>query len=702
MKANHKGLGGIKGLLLLHGEKIAIALVGLVALWFVYSSLRVPGLEPNRQATNLQNEITQTNNIVRESQWPEPGSEQAAEVRVFEPVAKRAMAVNPPDYRVKGGLNPPVVAPSVLRIDPVLRNAVEVYAIGGSGLLAYIDENIQRARAMDMAQKQEELAKKAAEEAKRQEREQQFGGEYPGGRGNRRGGPGEYAMAEFDPEHPKRRPVETGARPAGVPVQGDERIERAHWAAVVAKVPIREQMKLYQDAFENAKGGFDPMRDFPNYVGYYVERSEVLRGKPLDWNPVPVYAGHKPVFPKPPTAVNTLVVNKMYQIAATEWAGGGQMPDVIDERYHDYILTLPLPPLVGRDWGASATHPDIPLAINTPPLEEEIQPITPETTEPVDAAQGFSSGADPSQSYGPAPGGYGMRSGSPYGGEGGYGGRSVYGSSRGGYGGEEGRGGGGYIGGRSGSQRTSLPRGVDYLLLRLFDFTVEPGKRYKYRVKLVLADPNHGLSNELLAPEVQDRESKERAADKASGGKGVTNYRVVEDWSDASPTVGIPLEGSVRLAEVKPPAKANDEPTVTMLVESFSVDEKGNAIQAAKEKSNLRRGYVANMVEQTEYLGPGWIDTIDSFRFMTGITLLDVRGGEQLAKDNAAPARVLLMGPAGELYIRNELDDKPAVENHKMIFEKKKGGRGGEGEMYYPGEEGRRRGGYGGYGGRGS
>ena len=47
-------------------------------------------------------------------------------------------------------------------------------------------------------------------------------------------------------------------------------------------------------------------------------------------------------------------------------------PDVIDGRFSDYILTFPLPPLVGRDWGEGATHPDIPLIADTPPLEQEV------------------------------------------------------------------------------------------------------------------------------------------------------------------------------------------------------------------------------------------------------------------------------------------------------------------------------------------
>jgi len=65
-------------------------------------------------------------------------------------------------------------------------------------------------------------------------------------------------------------------------LQGGERIERAYWACVVAKVPIREQLKLYQDALEKARGA-DPTRDFPGYVGFYVERAEVLAGKELAW-----------------------------------------------------------------------------------------------------------------------------------------------------------------------------------------------------------------------------------------------------------------------------------------------------------------------------------------------------------------------------------------------------------------------------------
>ena len=82
-------------------------------------------------------------------------------------------------------------------------------------------------------------------------------------------------------------------------------------------------------------------------------------------------------------------------------------------------------------------------------------------------------------------------------------------------------------------QGTPLSRGVDYKLFRFVDFTVQPGKRYKYRVKLVLQDPNFNVDKSFLSPEVLDRNPKVS--------------RVVEAWSEPSPTVGIPLAGGVRL-----------------------------------------------------------------------------------------------------------------------------------------------------------
>src|SRR5207244_524861 len=114
-------------------------------------------------------------------------------------------------------------------------------------------------------------------------------------------------------------------------------------------------------------------------------------------------------------------------------------------------------------------------------------------------------------------------------------------------------------------QHTSLPKGVDYYLLRFFDFSVEPGKKYTYRVKLVVSDPNSGMLQTDLDPAVLDRQAKEAQLARA---KNVPKpwYRIVEKWSDPSPAVGIPMAGNVRLAETRIPSAANEEPIVKLLI----------------------------------------------------------------------------------------------------------------------------------------
>ena len=81
MKANLKGLSGIKGLLLLHGEKIGIAIVGLCAAYFVYSSLQLPSLPADNQADKLRQLISTSKAAVNDAKWPGSDSELATNVR---------------------------------------------------------------------------------------------------------------------------------------------------------------------------------------------------------------------------------------------------------------------------------------------------------------------------------------------------------------------------------------------------------------------------------------------------------------------------------------------------------------------------------------------------------------------------------------------------------------------------------------------
>ncbi|HEX5470712.1 MAG TPA: hypothetical protein VFW73_02445 [Lacipirellulaceae bacterium] len=710
--ANLKGQNQITGFLLLHGEKIGIAVVAVISLWFVYSSFSLPKLDDAHQAPELQKKINETSNEIKSFTWDAAVKQFPEKVKQAIPVsAKTDLTVKPADYvntdskgRPSFDMDGLVIAPMTRRSDPELLNAEDVRAIGGSGLFAFLDEKVRHEQELRRQAEEEAKAKKEAERQKKLEKQQK---ENTGLGNRRRGseGPGGVATEPYDPAHPKRRPLEGSIHPAGAPLQGGERIEQAYWACVVAKIPIRQQANLYEDAFKDARG-YDQLRDFPTYVGYYVERAEVVPGKALEWKPVPLYDGqrksiaqNKPLTAPPEHAVGDNVVSALLTAAQQFWAGG-IAPDVVDDRFRDYTLTLPLPPLVGREWGANVTHPDIPLAVDTPPLEETAPQSTAQPQQQTSATSSPFGSPDSGQAGSP-----GFNSFMPGRPTGEYPGRpSLGGPGR--FTGPEMRGPGGpaMAGAGSGSMaghHTALTKGVDFYLLRFFDFAVQPGKQYRYRVQLVLKDPNYNLPASELAGAVQDRQAKV-----ARDNKGMVGLRRIHTWSEPSPTVGIPLAGDIRLVDAKipPPDKFNDEPSVSLLVESVGQDDQGNPIQAAidtssdpHEKKEFRRGYVANMVADAEYLVEAntAIDTYPNFKFQTGMTVLDIDGGTHLARDMTVPSRILVMGPAGQFYIRNELDDKPLVDYHRLLFEKsndrESGPGGGPGRKLPPGPRGRRR-----------
>jgi hypothetical protein len=699
MKANLKGLGGIKGLFLAHGEKLGMAIVVTLALFLVYKGLQQQPVDARHQPEKLDELIRMAKNDVESSSWDKASPEEVRHVSPIEKAADKPIdrgAYQSPTWQI--GPDPPVVPPVVLRTDPVLLAALKLEANGGSGLLAFTNDEIRQQRALEA---QAEADRKAMAQQKEQEKQQK---DADKGKSQRTGANSQERTGRggeiVDPEHPNRRSTAGVARAAGIPIEGDEEIRPAYWANVVAKVPIKDQFKLYQDAFQNARGYF-PEADIPKYLGFRVQRAEVLpgeEGKATDWKDVPVYNGKGKLIG---SAVSLLTLygraadegKKAIPGVADDWAAKPE--EIVDPRYLDAdgVLAFPLPPLVGRDWGAEATHSEIPLASKATDAEPDAPQPEDKNAIPDAPTDEFAAG-DPSVASGPrrrAPVSVG-RGGGGREMEGGYGGRG--GMSRGESapamrGGRGGRGGESAPAGR-GNSNDPTPQ-VAYWLLRFFDFSVEPGKKYKYHVQLVFQDPNQNsdMSTRLVSSDSLDKKVLDRLKDdklKAEkAGKKPKPIRLTE-WSDPSPTVSIPLAGNVRVASAKPASdRANDEPVTTLLVESFGTDDKGKATQAAKEE-DFRRGSVANMTKDVEFLGPDgrYIDLQKNFPFHTGITILDIDGGNPLAKDVKEPARVLLMDQAGQLFVQSEVADADAVQLHRDIFaepDKQRGGRlGGRGE----------------------
>jgi hypothetical protein len=287
-------------------------------------------------------------------------------------------------------------------------------------------------------------------------------------------------------------------------------------------------------------------------------------------------------------------------------------------------------------------------------------------------------------------GGYG-RSGM----EGGYG-RPGMGS--GAFGGEGGYGRGGGMGmGRGammgGAGSVTLPPyawdgRTKELLFRYFDASVEPGKSYRYRVRLVLTDVNDGVPEGNLDKTVQERVK----AEKEKRGKETVLYRF-SDWSEPSPVASVPQIGLLFVAGAKAANESNfaSEPEAEILIKTLDPE---YAAQVGIAEW-FKRGSVLNVVDHAKVI---WASRFEpenqqdpEFTFRTGVTLLDFDGGDPLnnSRDLAAPTRALLMDAAGRLTLQDELENTKQVEEYKQIVkmaeEAKRrqaegfGGPGGEG-----------------------
>jgi hypothetical protein len=256
------------------------------------------------------------------------------------------------------------------------------------------------------------------------------------------------------------------------------------------------------------------------------------------------------------------------------------------------------------------------------------------------------------------------------GGGGGYGG---YGGSRGmemggrmgmpGRGGEGGRGGMG-MPGVGGAGVTELPEYVwdgttKSLLFRYFDDTVVPGRRYRYRVQLVLRDVNVGQPQMYLDPKVAARQKKEDRP-----------YRMTE-WSEPSPIAVVPRPGLTFIAQTKDVGGA--EPEARLIIKSV---DSVNAAEVAMDNwfprgSVLNFSQKAKIIWSTLYkIDPEEPQESPEFDFLTGLTLIDLDGGDQLTSKNrnlTAPARALMMDSSGRLVMQNELAQEKTIREYDFI-----------------------------------
>jgi hypothetical protein len=192
-----------------------------------------------------------------------------------------------------------------------------------------------------------------------------------------------------------------------------------------------------------------------------------------------------------------------------------------------------------------------------------------------------------------------------------------------------------------------------YKLFRFFDFGVEPGKQYVYRVCLVLQNPNQGVKPNLL-----------------KNAKLAESPTLSTNWSEPSAVMSVPRDTRVLAAAVTPASRANSEPTGRIVLVTW-LPEQG--IEVPKEFPVVR-GQIADFSKvpvkvataerpAAKEKGSPRIFSAGSttlpIDFLSNATIVDLRGGQRLPGPAGlnAGGEILLLDSDGSLVVRNELDD---------------------------------------------
>ncbi|MBN1394316.1 MAG: hypothetical protein JW959_04785 [Pirellulales bacterium] len=426
------------------------------------------------------------------------------------------------------------------------------------------------------------------------------------------------------------------------------------WIVVTALVPYEKQLSNYFEALGPCKG-YNATKDVPVYAGYWIERVELANPSEaanIDWSKAKA-------IPSGPAMDD----------ARSKWASQSNT-NVVDQKYFDSKrrLVFPLPPLVGKQWDEGVAHP------------EEV-PLASAASRGRGMGMGQLDGELPRHGMGPE--GYGPRGesdlGDPFAPE------------------------------KKPEDNTNEAEKIAqqnkppaHRLLRFFDFDIEPGKHYVYRVRLLLDNPNYGteldkswLADPKLA-EIKWLETK---------------------WSDPTSVITVPHDTRVLAVSVAP-GQANRDPSGEVMAvkwvqrrgflahDKFHV-ERGQLIHFPDRKftrvqgRNRLPGAMEGMAPEgpglgslegaptdkrdkrkknrppapDEFYGEGLAPTATTsgdewlVNYYSGAIALDFRGAENLSGRRGSGLKsigeILLLDAEGNLVVRNELEDQ--AERDKIV-----------------------------------
>ena len=183
---------------------------------------------------------------------------------------------------------------------------------------------------------------------------------------------------------------------------------------------------------------------------------------------------------------------------------------------------------------------------------------------------------------------------------------------------------------------------IAYRLFRFLDFNVEPGKCYRYRVCLVLANPNYKRHPAFL-----------------SDPKFAADAHLETEWSKPSAVVSAPGDTGILLMSVCAAVDEKQRP-----ISHRSIDEVADGQRNGRtQKMSLVRGQIAN------FSAPMPRYPAARPEFATDTLAVDFRGDAWLSRkfhDFTEPGEILLLTPGGNLVVHDEIDDASTCANSSL------------------------------------
>jgi hypothetical protein len=648
----------IKDFLFRHVEKFIFGTLVLLAVLLVYRGFQMPDYLAQQQPDRMEQAAKEVRVAIDADHWEEIAEPRLVSIDVVSRTNESMRPVDPQGYPLT-----PWEAKSidmgVRRADPAIPAPVELLVSGVISGIAYKSADPEYAlKKLEPAEAIEKAPEPRQRERRPRNRRQQMMDPY---------GEMSYDESYTEPDYgyemsgmaavtPGRRldaKYDQGFRPQGnmaelVPGMG-------HFIAGVALMPHKQLHLAFEEALHQADGP-DPRRDRPRYEVFQVSRADVT-DKPVeqltdqDW----VNRGYSTTFQRQ---------------VLPYWAGMAK--EIVTGRYRDPMLTMPIPPVLLTHYTRFASHPKIPLGDEDPlATQRQSRPTLPEGPMTLDVDEDPFAGQDRGRRrMPPGMGGYGDGEAEmmDYG--------MSYGAAAGGM-----------------FAMMSSANEPDHKLIRFYDFRdlpggPQPGRRYVYRVRIGIEDPNFPRDeraqprDSTLSVDVFRRVQQEKAKATQANRR---NFIRFSDWSAPSPMVSLPPTNQAYAGPVTPPA------TRKMQVQGREIEfvqkpPVGKLVVAQWDRTyqapvpvfmDVLRGTLVTKTGELEVPDPLALvvkKLPPETKVNTQTVVLDLGGGHPLsinqAENQTEPGMMLLFDPEGGLRVVDEVDSQHRYRMYSFADER--------------------------------